>query len=250
MGLAFPENNAISKVMVRAEKISIRYGRELPLEVRRNPRARYVSLRVDAASDHPVLILPRGVPLSEGLAFARAKRDWLVLRYAALPPRVSFAEGSRIPIEGQPHLVRHRAGLRGSVRRVLGASGRIVEVGGAEEHLPRRLADWLKGEARRLIAHSVAEKSVAIDRWPSRITLRDTSSRWGSCSPEGRLSFSWRLVMAPSHVLDYVVAHEVAHLVHLNHGRTFWKLVEELAKNQPGARSWLAQHGATLLRFG
>jgi predicted metal-dependent hydrolase len=236
--------------MVRAEKSSFRYGRELPLEVRRNPRARYVSLRVDAASDHPVLILPRGVPLSEGLAFARAKRDWLALRYAALPPRVAFEDGALVPVEGQPHLVRHRSGLRGSVRRTLGTSGRILEVGGAEEHLPRRLADWLKAEARRLIARSVAEKSVAIDRWPSRITLRDTSSRWGSCSPAGRLSFSWRLVMAPSHVLDYVVAHEVAHLVHLNHGKSFWKLVEELARNQPGARNWLTQNGPALLRYG
>ena len=236
--------------MIRAEKTSLRYGRELPLEVRRNPRALYVSLRVDAASDHPVLILPRGVPLSEGLAFARAKRDWLALRYAALPPKVPFADGALILVEGQPHLVRHRRGWRGTVRRALGASGRVLEVGGQEEHLPRRLADWFKAEARRLIARAVADKALEIGRWPTRITLRDTSSRWGSCSPEGRLSFSWRLVMAPAHVLDYVVAHEVAHLVHLNHGRAFWKLVEALAKNQPGARSWLQQHGSALLRFG
>ncbi len=236
--------------MVRSRPSRPRYERELPLEVKRSLRARYVSIRVDATSDVPVLILPRGVPLAEGLAFARSKRDWLALRYAALPPRVAFAGGSVVPVQGLDHHVRHGGEWRGTVRRVRAGAGWALEVGGRAEHLPRRLADWLKIEARRLIAQTVAEKADRIGKWPSRVTVRDTSSRWGSCSPAGRLSFSWRLVMAPSHVLDYVVAHEVAHLVHLNHGRAFWRLVEVLAKDQPGARDWLQQNGSALLRYG
>jgi len=224
--------------------------RRLPLEVKRSHRARYVSLRVDAASDVPVLVLPRGVSLAEGLAFARSKRDWLELRFAALPPRTLFADGAIIPAHGVNHIVRHRPDWRGTVRRVRSGGGVMLEVGGDARHLPRRLADWLKAEARRLIALKVAEKAVAVGKWPSRITVRDTSSRWGSCSPTGRLSFSWRLMMAPAYVLDYVVAHEVAHLVHLNHGRAFWRLVGNLAEDQPGARHWLQRNGSSLLRYG
>jgi len=159
---------------------------------------------------------------------------------------VAFAAGAVIPLAGVPHRIRHDSGARGAVRR----DGTELFVSGRPEHLARRLSDWLKGEARRVIAPLAREKAARIGCKPSGITIRDTRSRWGSCSARGGLSFSWRLVLAPEWVLDYVVAHEAAHLAHLNHGDDFWRTVAELTVAMDDARDWLGQHGTMLHRYG
>lgn len=226
-------------------------GCAVPLRVERSKRARHLSLRIDAAAGDTVLVLPPGVALSQGLDFVRLKSHWLLDRYASLPPRVPFAAGVEIPLLGVQHLVRHAANWRGTVRRhIQRGHGPVLDIGGEAEHLPRRLADWLRAEARRQIAPRVSAKAAKIERQAARLTIRDTRSRWGSCSPDARLSFSWRLIMAPLPVLDYVVAHEVAHLVHLNHGPEFWRVVDKLTGNVAGGRDWLRTNGASLLRYG
>ncbi|HIM77598.1 MAG TPA: M48 family peptidase, partial [Rhodospirillales bacterium] len=125
-----------------------------------------------------------------------------------------------------------------------------ILVAGRHEHVARRGKDWFKSQARELIVSRVREKAQTLDRKPGRITIRDTKSRWGSCSPDGNLSFCWRLVMAPDAVLDYVVAHEVAHLAELNHGPKFWRWVEELTADVEGAKKWLRLNGEALHRYG
>ena len=128
--------------------------------------------------------------------------------------------------------------------------GEEIIVTGQAEHLGRRVEDWLKREARREVEKRAYAKAELLGKRISHITIRDARSRWGSCSPKGRLSFSWRLIMAPRSVIDYVVAHEIAHLVEKNHGFRFWRLVATLTDEMTAARTWLKRHGEALHRFG
>ena len=221
-------------------------GRAVPLRIRRNPRARRLILRIDGDGDGVVVTLPRHAAVEEGLDLARSKAAWIARQLDRLPPRVPFADGAVVPLLGVDHRVRHDDTRRRPVRR---GAGEIV-VAGRPEHLARRLTDWLRGEARRSIAPRAHDKAGRLGRTAARITLRDTRSRWGSCSVDGKLSFSWRLVLAPEHVLDYVVAHEVAHLVEKNHGPRFWDLVARLTGDVETARAWLGAYGAGLHRYG
>ena len=125
-----------------------------------------------------------------------------------------------------------------------------INVTGDIKYLSRRLSDWLKKQAQIRIKTLVYQKAKQIKRVPSRITIRDTRTRWGSCSSKGRLSFSWRLIFAPPEILDYVVAHEVAHLVHMNHSSKFWNTVDRLTENAKSGRAWLNGNGSALQRIG
>jgi len=221
-------------------------GREVPLTVRRHRRARRISLRVDAAAGGLVLTLPSRTPEREGMAFVREQAGWIATRIAALPLAAPFRPGAHVPYLGVEHLIVHRPDARGHAWRENGA----IHVAGRIEHLPRRLTDWLKGEARREIGARARAKAARLGRTITRITVRDTRSRWGSCTEAGALSFSWRLVLAPEAVLDYVVAHEVAHLAEMNHGRKFWALVDDMTTDRADAVRWLGRHGEGLHRYG
>jgi len=221
--------------------------REVPLRVRRHPKARSIILRIDDRDGGVTLVLPRRTSLSEGLRFAAGKQAWIARRLAALPPRTAFADGVAVPLLGVPHLIRHRPEGRGGVRQ----EGGEIHVFGRAEFLPRRLTDWLKAEAKREIQPRAREKAARINRQVERITVRELRSRWGSCSGTGRLSFCWRLILAPEAVLDYVVAHEVAHLAEMNHGPPFRRLLGELAAGGvKEAERWLRRHGPGLQRYG
>ena len=136
-------------------------------------------------------------------------------------------------------------GARVSVRRLP-----RLHVSGEDEHAPRRLLDWLKRQAHLDLKTRVDVHARRLDLRPKRLFIRDQTTRWGSCSTSGALSFSWRLVLAPPFVLDYLAAHEVAHLAHMNHGPRFWSLVERSMPRQAEAREWLRKHGASLHRYG
>jgi predicted metal-dependent hydrolase len=218
-----------------------------PVAIRVSPRARRVSLRIDAAAHGVELVLPRGMPAAQGLRFLSAHRGWIAARLAALPPPLRFAAGAVVPVLGTPHIIRHVA--------VAGAPPVVVEGGeicvrGDPAHLPRRVRDHLIGLARRELAARARATAARIGKNVARVSVRDTRSRWGSCSSRGSLSFSWRLVFAPEAVVDYVVAHEVAHLVEMNHGPRFWRLVATLAPDSATQRAWLKRHRAELLSYG
>lgn len=221
-------------------------GSEVPVTVRRSSRARHILLHVGTLDGSVELVLPQRVPLSEGMNFARSKRMWIEQRLARVQQRVPFADGVEIPVLGAPHIIRHEPSVRGRVRREDG----ILIAEGRPEHLARRVRDWLCSEARREITSRVDEKARRLGQQRGRITIRDQRTRWGSCSHSGNLNFSWRLVMAPEPVLDYVVAHEVAHLREMNHSRRFWSLVEGLSGDVSGARQWLNRNGLLLHRYG
>lgn len=219
-------------------------GETTQVRVRRNPRARRISVRVDAADGAIALTVPWHTSVEEGLGFARRQRDWLRQRLAAVPARVEFADGSSFTFLGERLTVRHAGS--GATRR----EADTLHVGGAAEFTARRVRDWLRGQARMVLGEKARTLAMRIGRPVKAIRIADPRTRWGSASADGTLAFSWRLVLAPIDVLDYVVAHEVAHLRHMNHGPNFWALCGELAGDYAPARAWLAEHGAKLLRHG
>ena len=224
-------------------------GKRVPVRLYRNTRARRIILRINDRNgdgDGVSVTLPRRTPLREGLDLIHEKAAWVLERLGGLPPRVAFADGARVPLGGVDHTIRHVLDGRGVVRR----QGTEILVAGGPEHLARRLRDWLRKEARSQIGRLVGDKAAALGRTAGRITIRDTRSRWGSCSADGNLSFCWRLVMAPETVLDYVVAHEVAHLAEPHHGPKFWRLVKTLTPDMKASRAWLRCNGEALHRYG
>ena len=227
------------------EMLELRTGPAV-VEWRRNPRAQRISLRIDPRGGAIVVTLPMRASRRAGMALLMNHQDWIADRIAALPDAIRFTDGAIIPIGGQPHRIRHAPTARGGA--FLQNDELIIT--GAAEFLRRRTHDFLRKEAAQRLAILVAEKSALAALHPKRITVKDTKSRWGSCASDGSLSFSWRLVMAPPYAQDYVAAHEVAHLRHMNHGPKFWALVDQLTLHKAPAIQWLQAEAPRLLRIG
>ncbi|MDR3515899.1 MAG: M48 family metallopeptidase [Azospirillaceae bacterium] len=214
------------------------------LEIRESSRARRMTLRVDPARDVIQVTTPPGVGNFEVTGFVGRNLAWIHRRFAALPPRQAFVEGGVVPVLGCDHVIRHHRQSGGEIR-----AGEI-RVGGDPAFLARRVRDLLNREARReLTTRSLGMASVLGVRIAA-LSLRDPRSRWGSCSATGRLSYSWRLILAPEWVVNYVVAHEVSHLKELNHSPRFWALVAAFPVDVGAAQSWLKAQGSRLLRIG
>ena len=193
------------------------------VEWRRSSRARRVSLRIDPTGGAVVVTLPIRATRKAGMALLMGHAEWVSSRLAALPEAIRFAEGATVPIAGVPHRIRHAPTAKGGAFLL----GQELHVTGAREFLSRRVRDFLRKEAQRRLGALVAAKAGLIGVVPKRVTMKDTTSRWGSCAPDKSLALCWRLVMAPAFVQDYVVAHEVAHLRHMNYGPKFWALVNQ-----------------------
>jgi predicted metal-dependent hydrolase len=217
------------------------------VSIRVSSRARRIALRVDAAERKVELVLPPGVPTSQGLRFLAAKRGWIAARLAALPQPVPFAEGVIVPVLGIPHRIRREDAAAAPPVAIRNGE---IRVGGDPAHVERRVRDHLVAMARSEFARRARPLAARIGRKVTRVNVRDTKSRWGSCSGQGNLSFSWRLIFAPEWVIDYVVAHEVAHLAEMNHGPRFWRLVESLSSESTAARIWLKRHRSRLFSYG
>jgi predicted metal-dependent hydrolase len=216
------------------------------LRWRRSARARRVSLRIDPALGEVVITLPPGAGRRAGLVLLQAHAAWAIQRLAALAPPLKLIPGARVRLGDVPHPVLHDARSRAVTRL---CDGRIL-VGGPPDTVPRRVLDFLRAEAGRRILPRAAGHAEALGVVAGAIRLKDTRSRWGSCAPDGTLAFSWRLVMAPDWVLDYVVAHEVTHLREMNHSPRFWAALARLNPHRGAAHAWLRQHGPGLLRVG
>ncbi len=214
--------------------------------IRRSPRARRIQIRVAPVGGEVELVLPPGATRAEGLAFLKTKEGWIAERTANALPRVPFADGTVFPFLGHALAIRTTGQARPGARR----DGDTLHVSGRPEDVAPAVEAWLRRAARAEIEPRVREKAARLGKPHGRIAIRDTTSRWGSCSARGNLGFSWRLVMAPPEVLDYVVAHEVAHLVEHNHGKRFWAHVARLCEDPEGSRKWLRRNGAALHRYG
>jgi predicted metal-dependent hydrolase len=218
-----------------------------PVSIRVSPRARRIGLRIDAAERKVELVLPLGIPQSRGLRFLASKRGWIAARLEALPRPVPFAEGAIVPVLGVPHQIRREVDAAGPPVAIVDGE---IRVRGDPLHLARRIHDHLVAMARSELTRRARQLAARIGRDVARINVRDTKSRWGSCSGHANLSFSWRLIFAPEPVIDYVVAHEVAHLAEMNHGPRFWRLVESLSPGSAVPRAWLKRNRSRLFSYG
>ncbi|MBZ8118034.1 M48 family metallopeptidase [Roseovarius sp. LXJ103] len=212
----------------------------IAITLRRSAQARRISLRVSALDGRVTLTLPPGLPEAEALSFARQKQAWLAGHLARQPDDVTIAPGASLPVEGETLELR-----TGSGRRVHREGGALYVPG----PVAPRVQAWLKTLARERLVAASDHYSGVLGRPYSRITLRDTRSRWASCSSTGALNYSWRLIMAPPDVLDYVAAHEVAHLAEMNHSQAFWDIVARLCPGYDAHRLWLKTHGTALHRY-
>lgn len=216
----------------------------------RSAQARRITLRVRAASRDVVVTAPRRAALAQVRAFVESHAGWIGARLARLPRPQPFVPGARVPLRGVEHVIAHEPGARGATRCAERDGVPHLVVAGEAAHLARRVEDFLKREARRDLETAVRRHCAGLDVKARSVTLRDTTSRWGSCTAQGALNFSWRLILAPPFVLDYLAAHEVAHLVHHDHSARFWALTRRLAPLTDNAEAWLKANGAHLHRYG
>lgn len=230
-------------------------GISSPVEVRHHPTARRMTLRVSSTQRAVIVTLPRHCGTDAVAPFVARHIEWVRQHLGCLPEAVGFAAGAIVPLRGVAHRVEF-AGPRPRGSPIVAVQPaqlpdelpRLV-VSGDVEHAPRRLRDWLAGEAKRDLDERVTVHARSLGLTPKRIAVRDQVSRWGSCSTTGVLSFSWRLVLAPPHILDYVAAHEVAHLAEMNHGPRFWALCRRACPGMDPARAWLRKFGMELHRY-
>lgn len=228
--------------------LSILIG-DLPVIVsfRRNSKAKRIILRLTRDASGVVVTVPKNVSTARAQAFVEKSVPWISIHLNQRPPRTVLGPGSIVPLRGVPHEVHVSTARRGVI--TIDQDARRILVPGDPRHLSRRLQDWLKAQAKADLIEASARyaKSMAVDF--RRISVRDQKSRWGSCSAAGDLSYNWRLILAPSHILDYVAAHEVAHRQHMNHGPKFWRLVLTHCPHASTAKHWFKSNGAELHRF-
>ncbi len=228
-------------------------GQSVPLKLVRNPRARRLIVKIDHVSRGVTVVAPTQNALKEALALAEKERRWIADALAKIPPNQPFIDDAHVPLRGQSHKIIHASEARRGVwieeMSDMFEMPRII-VSGDQAFVPRRVEDWLKREARRDLMENVDRFTNMLELPLPKISVRDASTRWGSCTSEGRLSFSWRLIFAPANVLSYVAAHEVAHLKHLNHSKRFWSVVRQLVGPYADEERWLNEEGMTLHRYG
>ncbi len=217
--------------------------------IKRSKRARRVALRLDPTQRIINLIVPEHMPLHKAYKFAQGHEDWVRNTLASLAPSKPFINGINLPIFGDTIRldIHHKPELK---RTTLTQTPDALEVDTYQNDPTNRITAHLKKLARYGLADMANEKAETINKTISSVSVRDTKSRWGSCSHAGELSFSWRLIFAPYDAIDYVVAHEVAHLVHMDHSKDFWTLCRSLSCNFVEGKFWMKNHGNELMRYG
>ncbi|MGQ0740791.1 MAG: M48 family metallopeptidase [Alphaproteobacteria bacterium] len=224
-------------------------GKRVVITLKTNPRARRYIVKVNPSTGEVSVVAPDSRSLDRALEFARHERDWIAHRLAHIPRRVPLEFGKHVLYRGRRHEVRYGGRNREPVWMQATRRQRYIYVSKRGPEGEKILREWLKREARRQIRKRVAVYADMLKVRPRRITIRDTTSRWGSCSSTRRLSFSWRLILAPPRVFSYVIAHEVAHLRALSHSKRFWEIVYELVGNSQNSQRWLNEKGALLHRY-
>lgn len=232
---------------LRAERTYCVAGRNLPLNIWENPRAKRLTLRIETGGKAIRVTVPPRLPQHELDLFIARHHGWIEAQISKVPVTVAFINGSIINIRGIAHKIVHEPAKRGTTRQDHDENSHaILIVHGDAQHMGRRIADYLKKLAKLEINELVLLHTKHIGKPASSVRFKDTTSRWGSCTSKGDLSFSWRIMMAPAEVINYLVAHEVAHLIEMNHGPDFWALCTRLCPDTSTSRAWLKRHGSAL----
>lgn len=224
-------------------------GQMVDVRVVENPRTTRLTLRLVPASktgEALKVTVPPRTPEADVDAFLERNKNWAAARLSRLPKVIRIENGALIPFQGQMHEIVHSGRKRGVVSIGIEETGPVIRVHGDPKFTGRRVADFLKRQAKQELTKAVSRHSQSLGVTAKSITLRDTTSRWGSCSSSGALNFSWRIVLAPPDVLDYLAAHEVAHLREMNHSERFWTLVRDVCPEMEIHKSWLRSHGTEL----
>jgi len=212
------------------------------VRLRRDSRAKRMTLRVSSVDGTARLTLPKRSSSRAATRFLLAQENWLRTHLEKTPERVTIRAGVEISLQGDSFLLEQH-----SRARVVLAPGKIFLPG--NRPAGKALEGFIKARARSVITKLVEGDAAALGAGFGKISLRDPRARWGSCSSEGNLMFSWRLMLAPAAVLRYVVAHEAAHLREMNHAPAFWAEVAALMPEYEAPRRWLKQNGGGLHRF-
>jgi len=222
----------------------------VPARLSVNPRARRLSIRIDGRAGEAVLVAPSERKLGEVVAFARSKAGWMRERLAARPQGAPLEPGGAVTLFGRPIRLAATGGA-GAARLTEDADGPLIVSGGEGEAFARRVENLFKRVARETLQARTDVHLRALGLRPVKMSIADPKSRWGSCSPHNRtIRYSWRVIMAPHAVIDYLAAHEVAHLVHADHSPAYWSVVQRLIGDHRPHRKWLRDHGPALHAVG
>ncbi len=244
-----------------SKKSMLRHGEEIalencdiPIKFRRHPKARRLTLRVSSTERSAIVTVPQQCTDQETISFLENHKNWLFQQFDKIPEAVPFAPDTIIPLRGVDHklVFAGQARGRGVVWLEENPATNLPEIhiNGRPQFAPRRLTKWLIDQARKDLYERSKWHSKNLGLSFNKIMIKDQRSRWGSCSSKGILSYSWRLILSPPDVLDYVAAHEVAHLAEMNHGPNFWKLVTQTLPTYKTAKDWLRENGSDLHRYG
>jgi predicted metal-dependent hydrolase len=226
-------------------------GEAVPVRIRRNPRARRISMRADAVKREIRITMPSYAPTKAAMDFVAQKQQWIAARLQSAPAIASLRSGETVAYQGEPYRIVWNANATRTVKRVDGVEERELHLGGPEDMVEARIVRWLKGEARRVFEAEIAHYCARAGEAVPRLSLGDPRSRWGSCSSRGTISLSWRLIMAPASVRRSVIAHEVAHIRHMDHSPAFYGWLDTLFEgDRKAADRWLKMHGTALQRVG
>jgi len=207
------------------------------------------SFRLSLPASGPLLTLPEGARWADAEAFLHRHRHWLAARLPRAAQAKRLEVGAVMPLRGVAHLVVATGALRGRVQALDLPDGPVLQVPGDPAHQPRRLYDWLRAQALADLSRQSAVHAGRLGVKVKQIRLRSQSSRWGSCSSTGNINYNWRLILAPPHVLDYVAAHEVAHMLEMNHSPAFWATVARTLPDMARGKAWLKAHGRELMAW-
>jgi len=222
----------------------------VPARLSVNPRARRLSIRIDGRAGEAVLIAPSERSLPQVVAFARTKAGWMRQRLAERPEGSPLEPGATIPLFGRDTRLAATGGA-GAARLIEDADGSLILSGGEGEAFARRVENLIKRLARQVLVERTEHHLRSLGLRPVKVSIADTKSRWGSCSPHNRsIRYSWRVIMAPPAVADYLAAHEVAHLVHADHSPAYWSVVQRLVGDHRPFRKWLRENGPALHAVG
>jgi predicted metal-dependent hydrolase len=222
-------------------------GEAVPVRILRNPRARRISMRVDAVKREIRITMPTYAQTVMAMDFVKQKQQWIAVRLQSAPDAAPLVVGSEVAVAGEAHVICWQADWP---RKIVQADGEL-RLGGPEAMVAPRILRWLKDEARQVYTDEIAYYCEVAGEAAPRLSLGDPRSRWGSCSSRGTISLSWRLIMAPAHVRRSVIAHEVAHIRHMDHSRDFYDWFETIYEgDRKAADRWLKMHGTGLQRVG
>lgn len=222
------------------------FSKQLGFEIKiiKSPRAKRLTLRIDEKKHQPVLTVPKYCSQTKALNFVTEHKDWITNMLARLPKASGFTNGETFLFFGQQYTVQHIENHKGTI-----FEDTYLKVGGKPEFLHRRIIDYLKEQTLKRLSEITVKKAKNINCRVNSVSVKDTKSRWGSCSTRGNINYNWRICLAPEYVIDYLICHEVSHLKHPNHSTDFWQTVKELCPTYEDGRHWLKIKGKDLYKY-